>query len=57
MGIKIIKLNAWETVFTEKIAKSRENELKCLDKDSIYWTLMSKCGAVHVWVYRLFISF
>lgn len=43
MGIKIIKLNAWETVFMEKIAKSRENELKCLDKDSIYWTLMSKC--------------
>lgn len=43
MGIKIIKLNAWETVFTEKIEKSRENELKCLDKDSIYWTFMSKC--------------
>ncbi|XP_031636078.1 ATP-binding cassette sub-family C member Sur-like [Contarinia nasturtii] len=41
MGIKIIKLNAWETVFTEKIEKSRENELKCLDKDSIYWTLMT----------------
>ncbi|XP_055301236.1 ATP-binding cassette sub-family C member Sur isoform X3 [Sitodiplosis mosellana] len=41
MGIKIIKLNAWETVFTEKISKSRENELKCLDKDSIYWTLMT----------------
>lgn len=43
MGIKIIKLNAWETVFTEKIEKTRENELKCLDKDSIYWTLMSEC--------------
>lgn len=40
-GIKIIKLNAWEKVFAEKIQKSRENELKCLDNDSIYWTLMS----------------
>lgn len=43
MGIKIIKLNAWEKVFTEKIQRSREKELQCLDKDSIYWTLMSEC--------------
>lgn len=42
VGIKIIKLHAWEKVFTEKIQKSRDNELKCLDMDSIYWTLMSK---------------
>lgn len=42
MGIKIIKLNAWEKVFTEKIQRSREKELQCLDKDSIYWTLMSE---------------
>lgn len=42
MGIKVIKLNAWEKVFREKIEKSRENELKCLDMDSIYWTLMSE---------------
>lgn len=42
MGIKIIKLNAWEKVFAEKIQRSREDELKCLNKDSIYWTIMSK---------------
>lgn len=42
MGIKIIKLNAWEKVFAEKIQQSRENELKCLNKDSVYWTFMSK---------------
>lgn len=47
MGIKIIKLNAWEKVFTEKIQRSREKELHCLDKDSIYWTLMSECIALH----------
>lgn len=46
LGIKIIKLNAWETVFAEKIQKSRENELKCLDKDSIYWTLMSEYATI-----------
>lgn len=39
-------MNAWETVFAEKIQKSRENELKCLDKDSIYWTLMSECATI-----------
>lgn len=42
MGIKIIKLNAWEKVFAEKIQRSREDELKCLNKDSVYWTIMSK---------------
>lgn len=39
--MKIIKLNAWERVFKEKIQLSRERELKHLDIDSIYWTLMS----------------
>lgn len=42
MGIKIIKLNAWEKVFAEKIQRSRDDELKCLNKDSVYWTIMSK---------------
>lgn len=42
IGIKVIKLNAWEKVFKEKIECSRKSELKYLNKDSFYWTLMSK---------------
>lgn len=42
LGIKLIKLNAWEKIFNEKINELRNNELKYLDKDSIYWTLMSE---------------
>lgn len=42
IGIKVIKLNAWEKVFKEKIECSRKTELKYLNKDSVYWTLMSK---------------
>lgn len=43
IGIKIIKLNGWENVFKEKIQNTRQEELKYLIKDSIYWTLMSEC--------------
>ena len=42
LGIKLIKLNAWETVFKDKISQARQQELRHLDLDSIYWTLMSK---------------
>lgn len=42
MGIKLIKLNAWDNVFIKKITEAREKELKYLNKDSFYWTLMSK---------------
>lgn len=42
IGIKVIKLNAWEKVFKEKIECSRKTELEYLNKDSFYWTLMSK---------------
>ncbi|XP_037038028.1 ATP-binding cassette sub-family C member Sur isoform X2 [Bradysia coprophila] len=41
IGIKIIKLNGWENVFKEKIQNARQEELKYLIKDSIYWTLMT----------------
>nr|XP_029714518.1 ATP-binding cassette sub-family C member Sur-like [Aedes albopictus] len=40
LGIKLIKLSAWEGVFREKIAKARRKELKHLDWDSCYWTMM-----------------
>ncbi|KFB49204.1 sulfonylurea receptor/ abc transporter [Anopheles sinensis] len=40
LGIKLIKLNAWEGVFKDKISQARQQELRHLDLDSIYWTLM-----------------
>ncbi|ETN61558.1 hypothetical protein AND_006763 [Anopheles darlingi] len=40
LGIKLIKLNAWEGVFKDKISVARQQELRHLDLDSIYWTLM-----------------
>ncbi|XP_062546541.1 ATP-binding cassette sub-family C member Sur [Armigeres subalbatus] len=40
LGIKLIKLSAWEGVFREKIFKARRKELKHLDWDSCYWTMM-----------------
>ncbi|XP_017872708.1 PREDICTED: ATP-binding cassette sub-family C member Sur-like, partial [Drosophila arizonae] len=41
IGIKIIKLNAWDEVFLRKIQAAREKELKYLKKDAMYWTLMT----------------
>uniref|UniRef100_A0A1I8P9M9 ATP-binding cassette sub-family C member Sur n=1 Tax=Stomoxys calcitrans TaxID=35570 RepID=A0A1I8P9M9_STOCA len=41
MGIKLIKLNAWDNVFIKKITEARQKELKYLNKDSLYWTLMT----------------
>jgi hypothetical protein len=42
LGIKLIKLNAWEKVYKEKINECRRKELKYLDLDSLFWTLMSE---------------
>lgn len=42
IGIKLIKLNAWEKLFKEKITTLRNKELVYLDKDSVYWSLMSE---------------
>lgn len=56
IGIKIIKLNGWENVFKEKIQNTRQEELKYLIKDSIYWTLMSKCIRNQLPLKPLFIS-
>lgn len=42
LGIKLIKLSAWEGVFREKISHARRRELRHLDLDSCYWTIMSE---------------
>ncbi|KAH8255681.1 hypothetical protein KR038_008446 [Drosophila bunnanda] len=41
VGIKVIKLNAWDEVFLKKIQVARQNELKYLNKDATFWTLMT----------------
>ncbi|XP_051858147.1 ATP-binding cassette sub-family C member Sur isoform X1 [Drosophila albomicans] len=41
IGIKIIKLNAWDEVFLRKIQAARKKELKYLNKDAMYWTFMT----------------
>ncbi|XP_076544094.1 sulfonylurea receptor [Osmia lignaria lignaria] len=40
-GMKLIKLRAWEKIFERKIKKARNDELRMLDKDSFYWTLIN----------------
>jgi ABC-type multidrug transport system fused ATPase/permease subunit len=41
-GMNVIKLYVWEDLFNEKILNLREVELKLLNKDSIYWSFLSK---------------
>ncbi|SPP85605.1 ATP-binding cassette sub-family C member Sur [Drosophila guanche] len=41
MGIRVIKLNAWDEVFFKKIQVARKKELKYLNKDALFWTLMT----------------
>lgn len=41
-GINVIKLYVWEDLFKEKILQLREVELQHLNKESIYWSLLSK---------------
>lgn len=41
-GITVIKLYVWEDLFKEKILNLREVELKLLNKDSIYWGILSE---------------
>jgi len=40
-GIKLIKLYSWETEFCKRVLGVRAKELKLLDKDSLYWGIMS----------------
>lgn len=41
-GMNVIKLYVWEALFKEKILQLREVELKLLNKDSVYWSMLSK---------------
>ncbi|CAB3372321.1 Hypothetical predicted protein [Cloeon dipterum] len=40
-GIKLIKLYSWENEFCERIFRVRAKELHLLDKDSLYWGVMT----------------
>ncbi|XP_043258607.1 ATP-binding cassette sub-family C member Sur [Colletes gigas] len=40
-GKRLVKLRAWEDIFERKIRKTRNDELKMLDRDSFYWTLIN----------------
>ncbi|KAH0954120.1 hypothetical protein HN011_011629 [Eciton burchellii] len=40
-GMRLIKLRAWESVFEERVRNTRDQELKLLDKDSMYWTFIN----------------
>ncbi|KAG8334859.1 hypothetical protein J6590_081006 [Homalodisca vitripennis] len=40
-GVRLIKLCGWETEFANRILRTRRTELKYLDKDSLYWGLMT----------------
>ena len=42
-GIRMLKLNALEFVYKEKIQKIRKAELKLLMKDSVFWAFNSTC--------------
>ncbi|XP_043649909.1 ATP-binding cassette sub-family C member Sur isoform X2 [Drosophila teissieri] len=64
VGIKVIKLNAWDEVFLKKIQEARSKELKYLNKDATFWTLMAVLThvatvlitfvtlGVYVWLHR-----
>ncbi|XP_044315367.1 ATP-binding cassette sub-family C member Sur isoform X2 [Drosophila rhopaloa] len=64
VGIKVIKLNAWDEVFLKKIQLARKKELKYLNKDATFFTLMAVLThvatvlitfvtlGVYVWLHR-----
>uniref|UniRef100_A0A1A9WKE0 Uncharacterized protein n=1 Tax=Glossina brevipalpis TaxID=37001 RepID=A0A1A9WKE0_9MUSC len=41
LGIKLIKLNAWDQIFIKRITEARNKELIYLNRDSLYWTLLT----------------
>ncbi|KAF6206403.1 hypothetical protein GE061_017636 [Apolygus lucorum] len=40
-GIRVLKLCGWESQFSVRINDARNKELKLLDRDSLYWALMT----------------
>jgi len=47
-GMRLIKLRAWENVFDDRIRKTRNQELKLLNKDSVYWALISNFSYIEI---------
>ncbi|XP_011307390.1 ATP-binding cassette sub-family C member Sur [Fopius arisanus] len=40
-GMRLVKLRAWELIFERRIQHTRDEELSLLDKDSLYWGLIT----------------
>ncbi|XP_015114991.1 ATP-binding cassette sub-family C member Sur [Diachasma alloeum] len=40
-GMRLVKLRAWELIFEHRIQHTRDIELSLLDKDSLYWGLIT----------------
>ncbi|XP_063983768.1 ATP-binding cassette sub-family C member Sur-like isoform X2 [Diachasmimorpha longicaudata] len=40
-GMRLVKLRAWELIFERRIQHTRDIELSLLDKDSLYWGLIT----------------
>lgn len=46
--MRLIKLRAWENVFEDRIRRTRNQELKLLNKDSVYWALISNFSYIKI---------
>nr|CAD7459033.1 unnamed protein product [Timema tahoe] len=40
-GIKLLKLYGWECIYGSRILETRKRELRLLDKDAVYWALLT----------------
>lgn len=40
-GMRLVKLRAWEALFEDRVRRTRNQELQLLDKDSLYWALIT----------------
>lgn len=40
-GVRLLKLCGWEDDFMDRILHTRHKELVALDKDSLYWGILS----------------
>jgi hypothetical protein len=47
-GIRLLKLYGWECLYEDHILRTRAKELRLLDKDSLYWAIMSKTTVQHM---------
>lgn len=47
-GMRLIKLRAWENVFEDRMRRTRNQELRLLNKDSVYWALISNFSYIKI---------